>query len=58
MAHMMMPEDIAMGAQRDGQQLDPVTYLLGALHRRFADLEEETRRSSMKYNLGLALCTI
>jgi hypothetical protein len=47
MTCMMTPEEMAMCGQRDGQQLDPVTYLLGALRRRFAALEEATRLTSM-----------
>jgi hypothetical protein len=47
MARMMTPEEFALGGMRDGVQLDPVAYLLGALRNRFSALEEEARLSSM-----------
>ena len=42
LARMISPQEIVAGGIRDGQLLDPVTYLLGALQSRFANLEEET----------------
>ena len=41
---MISPQEIMAGGWRGGQLLDPVTYLLGALQLRFANLDEETRR--------------
>ncbi len=47
MARMMTPQEMAVGGMRNGVAVDPVTYLLGALHSRFAALEEESRLTSM-----------
>ena len=47
MARMITPQEMIFGGFRNGQQLDPVTYLLGALHNRFAALEEESRLACM-----------
>ena len=47
MARMISPQEMIFGGIRNGQQLDPVTYLLGALHARFAALEEESRLACM-----------
>ena len=41
LARMISPQEIVSGGWRDGQLLDPVTYLLGALQSRFANLEEK-----------------
>ena len=54
LARMISPQEIVTGGWRDGQLLDPVTYLLGALQLRFADLEEETRLQSMTEMLAFA----
>ena len=54
LARMISPQEIVAGGWRDGQLLDPVTYLLGALQRRFANLEEETRLQSMTEMLAFA----
>ena len=37
LARMISPQEIVAGGMRDGQLLDPVTYLLGALQSRFAN---------------------
>ena len=47
LARMMSPQDIVSGVWRDGQLLDPVTYLLGILQLRLANLEEKPRPQSM-----------
>ena len=47
LGRMITPQEIAQGGNRGGVQLDPVTYLLGALQLRFANLEEESRLQSM-----------
>ena len=46
-ARTMQPQEIINGGMRDGQMLDPVSYLVGALHARFAVLEEESRLQCM-----------
>ena len=46
-SRMITPQEMIQGGIRNGVQLDPVTYLLGALHTRFAALEEESRLTSM-----------
>jgi hypothetical protein len=47
MARMVTPQEMAMGGLINGVAVDPVTYLLGSLHARFAALEEESRLTSM-----------
>ncbi len=47
MARMITPQEMMFGGARNGVNMDPMTYLLGALQLRFADLEEESRLSSM-----------
>ena len=54
LARMISPQEIVTGGWREGRLLDPVTYLLGALQLRFANLEEETRLQSMTEMLALA----
>ena len=39
-ARCMSPQEIIGGGWRNGHLFDPVTYLLGALQLRFANLEE------------------
>ena len=51
---MITPQEIVAGGWRNGQLLDPVTYLLGALQLRFASLEEETRLQSMTEMLAFS----
>ena len=51
---MISPQEIMTGGWRDGRLLDPVTYLLGALQLRFANLEEETRLQSMTEMLAFS----
>ena len=46
-SRMITPQAMINGGVRNGVQLDPVTYLLGALQVRFAALEEESRLTSM-----------
>ena len=36
----LTPQELLIGGVVEGQQVDPVSYLLVALHRRFAALEE------------------
>ena len=47
MARCITPQEMIHGGVRNGQQLDPVTYLIGALHAKFAALEEESRLQCM-----------
>ena len=47
MARMITPQEMVLGGVRNGVALDPVTYLLGAPHNRFAALEEESRLACM-----------
>ena len=47
MGRMMTPQEIAFGGLREGRQLDPVTYLLGALQARFGAFSEESRVAAM-----------
>ena len=47
MARMITPQEMVNGGMRNGVQVDPVTYLLGAIHARFAALEEESRITCM-----------
>ena len=48
LARMISPQEKLMsGGWRDGALLDPVTYLLGALQLRFANLEDETCLQSL-----------
>ena len=54
LARMISPQEIVTGGWRDGRLLDPVTYLLGELQLRFANLEEETRLQSMTEMLAFA----
>ena len=53
-ARCMSPQEIIAGGWRGGVLYDPVTYLLGALQLRFANLEEETRLQSMTEMLAFA----
>ncbi len=39
MARMITPQEMMFGGVRNGVNMDPVTYLLGALQTRFAALE-------------------
>jgi len=43
-----------MGKVQDGIQVDPVTYILTALHARFSALEEESRLTCMTEMLAFA----
>ena len=45
---------MAMGGMINGQQLDPVTYLLAGLQARFAALAEESRLKSMTEIMAFA----
>ena len=47
-------EEIVQSGVRNGVAMDPVTYLLSALHVRFAALEEETRLTSMTEMLAFS----
>ena len=53
-ARQITPQEIIAGGQQEGIQMDPVTYVLAALQRRFAALEEETRLQSMTEMLAFA----
>ena len=54
MARMITPQEMAQGGVLNGIAVDPVTYLLSALHARFAALEEESRLTSMIEMLAFA----
>ena len=54
LARMISPQELMGGGVRNGQLLDPVTYLLGALQMRFSNLDEETRLLSMTEMLAFA----
>ena len=54
MARMVTPQEMVNGGVMNGVAVDPVTYLLGSLHARFAALEEESRLSSMTEMLAFA----
>ena len=54
MARMMTPQEIATGGVRNGVAVDPVSLLLLGLHTCFAQLDEESRLSSMTEMLGFA----
>ena len=41
MARAITPQEMMFGGVRNGVQMDPATYLLAALHSRFAALAEE-----------------
>ena len=47
MARMITPQEMVQGGMRNGVHVDPVTYLLGAIHARFAALEEESRLTTV-----------
>ena len=47
MARMITPNEMLNGGILNGQQVDAVTYLLGALHAKFSALEEESRLCAM-----------
>ena len=54
MARMISPQEMMHGGQVNGQNVGPVPFLLGALHRRFSALEEESRLTSMTEMLAFA----
>ena len=54
MGRMISPQEMMFGSVRNGITLDPVTYLLGALHARFAVLDEEARVTSVTDMLALS----
>ena len=54
MARMITPQEMVNGGLRNGVHVDPVTYILGAIHARFAALEEESRITSMTEMLAFA----
>ena len=41
------PQEMSTGGILNGDQVDPVTFVIGSLHARFAPLEEESRLQSM-----------
>ncbi len=48
LARMITPQELIHGGvTSNGQQVDPVTYLLTSLHERYAQLEEESRLTVM-----------
>ena len=47
MARMISPDEMMSGGIHNGIHVDPVTYLLTALHARFSALEEESRLTCM-----------
>ena len=54
MGRMTSPQETMFGGVRNGVALDPVTYLLGALHAGFAVLDEEARLTSMTEMLAFS----
>ena len=54
MAIMVSPQEMMMGGVQNGNQVDPVTYILTALHARFSALEEESRLTCMTEMLAFA----
>ena len=46
-ARTITPQEIMFGGMRNGIAMDPVTYLLAALHTLFAALDKESRLASM-----------
>ena len=46
-ARQITPQELMQGGIRNGVQLDPVTYIMAALHTRFAQLEDESRTTAM-----------
>ena len=51
---MITPQELMQGGQIAGQAVDPVTYVLGTLHQRFSQLEEESRMVAMTEMLAFA----
>ena len=47
LARSITPQEVLRGGNRNGVPMDPVTYMLAALHSRFAALDEESRLGSM-----------
>lgn len=54
LARVITPVEMVNGGMRHGVQVDLVTYLLGAIHARFAALEEESRITCMTGMLAFA----
>ena len=54
MARMITPQEMVNGGVQNGVAVDPVTYLMGALHQRFSALEEESRLTCMTEMLAFA----
>jgi len=54
MARQITPQEMMQGGVQNGVLVDPVTYLLGALHARFSALEEESRLTCMTEMLAFA----
>jgi len=54
MARMITPQEMMNGGMLNGQMVDAVTYLLGALHARFSALEEESRLTAMTEMLAFS----
>ena len=46
-ARSIAPAQLLQGGLLNGQQVDPVTYLLGQLRARYGALEEESRLAAM-----------
>ena len=53
-ARMITPQEMINGGMLNGVMVDPVTYLLGALHAKFSQLEEESRLTAMTEMLAFA----
>ena len=47
MARMITPQEMTTGGVLNGIAVDPVTYLLGSLHAKYSQLEEESRLFAM-----------
>jgi len=53
-ARTIQPNEILFGGVINGQQLDPVSYVITGLYGRFGQLEEETRIAAMTEMLAFA----
>ncbi len=54
MARMISPQEMMQGGIQAGVMVDPVTYLLTALHLRYSPLEEESRITTMSEMLAFS----
>ena len=54
MARVVTLQEMMSGGVLNGNMVDPVTFLLGALHARFSALEEESRLTAMTEMLAFS----